>query len=185
MQIGAYSQQLIPAKWRTFGKPNGKRIKLDILEFLTANLTDDSYVVHIGVDSADIDGVSALYALCVSISRPAKGAICLYSKLQIEIPSSNVDNYIYQRLYNEATLSVDVASLVMEAFESLGISKNKIVIDYDFNNDAQASAGLQVQTCKSNKLVSLARGFASSLGLHYTFKPDEQIACVFADRLVQ
>lgn len=129
----------------------------------TANIISaNPYVeIHIGTDSQRYNG-QVTYVTAIAYRYPARGVHYIYWK-QIVPPIP--DNW--SRLFRETEYSLEVAELIAK-----NMSGVRIEIDMDYNED---------EYYESNRLVSAAKGWASSLGYKVNIKPNKQIATRAAD----
>lgn len=129
----------------------------------TANIISaNPYVeLHIGTDSQRYNG-KVTYVTAIAYRYPAKGVHYIYSK-QIVPPIK--DNWT--RLFKETEYSIEVAELIANHMPGV-----RLELDMDYNED---------EYYESSRLVSAARGWASSLGYKVNIKPHKQIATRAAD----
>ena len=115
--------------------------------------------IHVGTDSHSIND-NTRYITAIAYRFNQSGVHYIYSK-------SNFPKIIdkCERLWKETELSIEIAQI-------LDNKEINLEIDMDYNSD---------EKYYSNKLVSVAKGWANSLGFKVNIKPFNQIATSAAD----
>jgi predicted RNase H-related nuclease YkuK (DUF458 family) len=115
--------------------------------------------IHVGTDSHSIND-NTRYITAIAYRFNQSGVHYIYSK-------SNFPKIIdkWERLWKETELSIEIAQI-------LDNKEINLEIDMDYNSDKKYY---------SNKLVSVAKGWANSLGFKVNIKPFNQIATSAAD----
>ena len=116
--------------------------------------------IHIGSDSQNV-GKKTNYTSVIAYRLGTRGVHYILSKSSCE-----AINDIWKRLWLEAEYSIQVAEWLTKQVSV------KVEIDMDYNSDERFF---------SNKLVSVAKGWANSLGFKVNLKPYNQIATSAAD----
>ena len=115
--------------------------------------------IHVGTDSHSIND-NTRYITAIAYRFNQSGVHYIYSK-------SNFPKIVdkWERLWKETELSIEIAQI-------LDNKEINLEIDMDYNSD---------EKYYSNKLVSVAKGWANSLGFKVNIKPFNQIATSAAD----
>jgi len=115
--------------------------------------------IHVGTDSHSIND-NTRYITAIAYRFNQSGVHYIYSK-------NNFPKIIdkWERLWKETELSIEIAQI-------LDNKEINLAIDMDYNSD---------EKYYSNKLVSVAKGWANSLGFKVNIKPFNQIATSAAD----
>ena len=115
--------------------------------------------IHVGTDSHSIND-NTRYITAIAYRFNQSGVHYIYSKNNF---SKIIDKW--ERLWKETELSIEIAQI-------LDNKEINLEIDMDYNSD---------EKYYSNKLVSVAKGWANSLGFKVNIKPFNQIATSAAD----
>ena len=144
-------------KFRTVdGKP------VNPITYTAKMIGGDPFIeVHIGTDSQRY-GQEIIYVTAIAYRYPNNGVHYIYQKNSIPPTKDN-----WTRLWRETELSLGIANIISENMPSI-----KVEIDLDYNDD---------EFYFSNKLVSAAKGWVTSLGYKANIKPNKQIATRAAD----
>lgn len=145
--------------WKTTGLEEFDVISL-IKEIISENPKSE---VWVGTDSQN-GGVFSWYAATIAIRFPGKGVKCIWDKWKIP-----KEKNMYTRLMKEVEESINIAEW---------LKSNDIIltgIDLDINS---------LDTAKSQRLLSAARGWCENMGYRVTCKPNEQCAVIFSDGLL-
>lgn len=152
-----------------FRTESGKLV--DILDYSIEQVSKNSSVkIHIGTDS-QVYGPVIWYTICIVYRYGQRGAHFIYKRIKKPRPPRTVDEetQIIQRLSEEVYMTMEVVQHLLEN-SSLKIE----AVEFDFNNEKDYI---------SNKITSMATGWAKGLGLNARIKPDEMIACKAADHI--
>ena len=136
-----------------FIKINGQSI--DSLDY-TKNIIEKhpNVKIHIGTDSQTLND-NTRYITAIAYRFNKSGVHYIYTKNNFP---KIVDKW--ERLWKETELSIEIAQI-------LNNKEINIEIDMDYNSD---------ERYYSNKLVSVAKGWANSLGFKVNIKPFNHIA---------
>ena len=115
--------------------------------------------IHVGTDSHSLND-NTRYITAIAYRFNNSGVHYIYTRYNYP---KIIDKW--ERLWKETELSVKIAQI-------LNNKEINIEIDMDYNSD---------ERYYSNKLVSLAKGWANSLGFKVNIKPFNQIATSAAD----
>jgi predicted RNase H-related nuclease YkuK (DUF458 family) len=122
--------------------------------------------VHVGTDSQNISN-QTVYVTVIAFRYGTNGVHYIYYKeRKPRKMTGNISKDIWDRLWREAEMSIEVAEWLKAQMNIL------IQIDMDYNED---------DLWESNKLIQAASGWASSLGYQVNCKPNIQIATKAAD----
>ena len=134
--------------------------KIDPLDYTLDIIKKYPHVkIHVGTDSHSIND-NTRYITAIAYRFNQSGVHYIYSK-------NNFPKIIdkWERLWKETELSIEIAQI-------LDNKEINLEIDMDYNSD---------EKYYSNKLVSVAKGWANSLGFKVNIKPFNQIATSAAD----
>ena len=115
--------------------------------------------IHVGTDSHSLND-NTRYITAIAYRFNNSGVHYIYTRYNYP---KIIDKW--ERLWKETELSVKIAQI-------LNNKEINIEIDMDYNSD---------ERYYSNKLVSVAKGWANSLGFKVNIKPFNQIATSAAD----
>mgnify|MGYP001343650484 FL=1 len=115
--------------------------------------------IHVGTDSHSLND-NTRYITAIAYRFNNSGVHYIYTRYNYP---KIIDKW--ERLWKETELSVEIAQI-------LNNKEINIEIDMDYNSD---------ERYYSNKLVSVAKGWANSLGFKVNIKPFNQIATSAAD----
>ena len=122
--------------------------------------------VYIGTDSQNLSGLT-VYVTVIAYRYGNTGVHYIYNKEKVpRISTGNLANDTWNRLWAEAERTVEVAEWFKQKVNV------PVEIDMDYNDDDYYD---------SNRLISAACGWASSLGYKVNVKPECLIACRAAD----
>lgn len=143
-----------------FQTVNGK--KVSIINHTEKIIQTNPFIeIHIGTDSHRCyEGV--VYVTAIAYRYPARGVHYIYNKVKKPPIKDN-----WSRLWLETELSLETAEILSSKFPGI-----RFEIDMDYNDD---------EYYESHRLVSSARGWASSYGYKVNIKPYKQIATRAAD----
>ena len=119
--------------------------------------------IYIATDSQNY-GYKSVYVTAIVYRYGLRGAHYVYRKERIPRIKD-----IFQRLWKEAEYTIEIAEFLKE---NMPIQIE--ALEFDFNNKI---------VTKSTPLVKAIRGWAESLGIKTSMKPDEMIAAKAADHL--
>ena len=143
-----------------FRKVTGEIV--DVVKHTTEILKENPSVeIHIGSDSQN-GRRKTVYDVVIAYRYGFRGVHYIHSRMQVKKIRD-----IYDRLFQEAVISIEVATWLKEQMPSI-----QIQIDMDYNGDERHI---------SNKLIGSTKGWAESLGFSVNVKPDNQIATRAAD----
>lgn len=121
--------------------------------------------ILIGTDSQNRKHKS-IYALCIGLNRPGKGAHVVYSKYEVPRIKDN-----RERLIKETWDTIETAEYIRE---NTGIRAT--FLDIDINPDKQFG---------SNSALSACAGMCSGYGYNYRHKGDDPMLTYASDSLVK
>lgn len=148
-------------------KDLGNRQEINLVHYITNYLLEKPETkLFIGTDSQRRGGKVA-YATVVVLYNERKGGKVLYAK---EIMPAIKDNFT--RLFKEIELSIAIGTELIES----GIEQRLMNIDLDYNEDKKYF---------SNRLLTSALGWATSLGFECRTKPYAVAASYASDKLVK
>ena len=116
--------------------------------------------IYIGTDSQNV-GIQTIYVTAIAYRFGIRGVHYIYSKEKVPIIKD-----LFKRLFEECSRTIETAEWFTQQ-----INVN-VELDMDYNED---------ESCVSNKLISAASGWASSLGYKVITKPGNIIAVWAAD----
>ena len=141
---------------------NIKGKKVNPVSYTANIIKENPYIeTHIGTDSQR-RGSEIVYATVIAYRYPFRGVHYIYCK---EIFPPIKDDW--SRLWLETERTMQVAEILSKNLPGL-----RFEIDMDYNDD---------EYYMSNRLVSAAKGWASSYGYKVNIKPNKQIATRAAD----
>jgi len=143
-----------------FRTVNGKKVS-PIIHTRNVVKNEPHVEIHIGSDSQRV-GSEIIYVTAIAYRYPFRGVHYIYWK---EIFPPIKDDW--SRLWLETERTMQVVQPLSKEFPGL-----RFEIDMDYNED---------EYYMSNRLVSAARGWASSHGYKVNIKPNKQIATRAAD----
>jgi predicted RNase H-related nuclease YkuK (DUF458 family) len=152
-----------------FRTEQGKLV--DILDYTIQRLSKDPDVkIHIGTDS-QVKGGEIHYVICIVYRVGKKGAHFIYKKIKKDRPPKTVsqDEQVNMRLNEEVYMTMEIAQF-LQSNTSIHIES----VEFDFNFEPEHI---------SNRLTSMATGWAKGVGFNAKIKPDELIACRAADHI--
>jgi len=158
---------LLQSQWRNIDKVDCDLVK-ELKAFLKSE--SDSTVVHIGTDAQKTGRKDMCnYVLCVIVHDPAgRGCRVFYLKFR------NIDTHgLYEKLYNETMLSLQIAVELTEKMPSL---RDRILIHVDANPDTRF---------KSSSHVKNLAGMVMGYGFKHVLKPDSWCSSHAADHIVK
>ena len=151
------------AIWRDLGKKQ----EINLVDYIKNYLVEKPETkLFIGTDSQRRANKVA-YATVIVLYNDRKGGKVLYTK---EVVPAIKDNFI--RLFREIELSLEIANELCKE----GIEQRLMAIDLDYNEDKRYF---------SNKLLTSALGWATSLGYTCRTKPFSVAASYASDKLVK
>lgn len=152
-----------------FRTEEGKLV--DILDYSINQVSKNPHVkIYIGCDS-QANGPDIRYTICIVYRVGVNGAHYIYRNIKKERPPKEVSKEIQvsMRLNEEVYFTMEVVQHLLDN-TSIKIE----AVEFDFNDEEQYL---------SNKLTSMATGWAKGLGLSTRIKPEELIACKAADHI--
>lgn len=152
-----------------FRTEEGKLV--DILDYSIEQVSKNPHThIHIGCDS-QVYGPIIWYTVCIVYRVGQRGAHYIYKRIKKQRPPRDVpeENQILERLSDEVYMTMEVVQHLLDN-TSLKIE----AVEFDFNNEKEHI---------SNRITSMATGWARGLGLSARIKPDEMIACKAADHI--
>ena len=136
--------------------------KVNPVNYTAKIIQENPFVeTHIGTDSQRV-GSNINYVTVIAYRYPLRGVHYIYCKETF--PPIRDD---WSRLWLETERTMQIAELLSDNLPGI-----RFEIDMDYNDD---------EYYMSNKLVSAARGWATSFGYKVNIKPNKQIATRAAD----
>jgi predicted RNase H-related nuclease YkuK (DUF458 family) len=154
---------------RYFRTEKGKLV--DIIDYSAEQIRINPQVkIIVGCDS-QVHGSKITYVMCIIFRHGTTGAHGIHKRFKEDRPpkSVNKSQQILERLSNEVYKTMELAQYISEN-SSIKID----AVEFDFNEEE-----LHI----SNKLISMATGWAKGLGYNVRVKPEELLACKYADHL--
>lgn len=152
-----------------FKTEEGKLV--DILDYSVEQIAKNPNVkIHIGTDS-QVKGKTIFFVPCIVYRVGTRGAHFIFKRIEKKRPPKSVskEDQVNQRLTEEIYMTMEIASYLTDN------SAVKIdTVEFDFNDQPEHI---------SNKLTSLATGWAKGLGFNTKIKPEQLIACRASDHL--
>jgi predicted RNase H-related nuclease YkuK (DUF458 family) len=146
---------------------------VDIIEYTAQQIKDNPSVkIYIGADS-QVYGPKIKFILAIVYRVGNRGGHCIHKLIKTERPPKGIPDEIQvnNRLTEEVYLTMELAQYFID-----NSSFKLEAVEFDFN---------QEESYLSNKLINLSTGWAKGLGFKARTKPDELIACKYADHLVR
>ena len=136
--------------------------KFHPISYTTDIISQNPWVkIHIGTDSQNY-GTKTVYVTAIAYRFGSRGVHYIYNKENVPLIYDS-----WTRLWGETERTMGLVEYMSDSLKGV-----RFQIDMDFNQD---------ETRLSNKLVSVSRGWAQSLGYKVNIKPDELIATRAAD----
>ncbi len=146
------------------GKLDLEQVVIDILEYVAEDITRP-YKLIVGSDSHP-GNQGTCYVSAIIIHRVGKGARYYYSKIQ-----ERKSNSLRQRIFYEASLSLDLADRLNQCLKKHGKEDMKVEIHLDI--------GIRGD---SKELIRELTGMIVGSGFAAKIKPDACAASTVADR---
>jgi hypothetical protein len=124
-----------------------------------------SSAIYVGADSRIAGGITLFAVVVILHIESSKGGMCFAKKIKEDRRMP-----IAERLMKEVDLAVECASQLQGV-----VGKRKFEVHVDFNGDAQHI---------SNKYVTYANGYLTSMGFKFRIKPNAFAASTAADHLL-
>lgn len=144
---------------------------VDIIDYAANQIKlNPTTKIIIGCDS-QVHGPKITYVLCIIFRFGANGAHGIHKRIKEDRPPKNVPQgeQVLERLSNEVYKTMELAQYISDN------SSIKIhAVEFDFNEE---------EIHMSNKLIAMATGWAKGLGYNVRVKPEELLACKYADYL--
>lgn len=136
-----------------------------ILSFL-AEEQEQSYHIIVGTDSQPHNGSGVDFVTAVVVHRRGHGGIYFWKRIV------NKKKYVLrQRMYEEATLSLETAEMILKLFEKDGVTRYNVEIHVDIGHSGDTRDMIA-------EIVGMIRGS----GYEVKTKPDSYGASKVADR---
>lgn len=128
--------------------------------------------IHVACDS-QVFGSKIKFVVVIVYRDGIRGAHCLHKLIKKERPPRSVpkEQQVLARLQEEVYLTMELAEYITN---NTSIRLN--AVEFDFNDQV---------IHMSNKLTSMALGWAKGMGFNAIIKPNELIACKYADHLAR
>lgn len=149
----------------TYGDIELPQIREKILEFLSAD-PEKKYQLVVGTDSQPHNGSGVDFVTAIVVHRLGVGGIYFWKR------TVNKKHYVLrERMYEEATMSLDMAETVLALLHQDGITKYDVEIHVDIGKFGDTREMI-------NEIVGMIRGS----GYTVKIKPDSYGASKVADR---
>lgn len=149
----------------THGTLELPEVRKKILAFLETD-PEQKYQLVVGTDSQPHNGAGVDFVTAIVVHRLGYGGIYFWKRLV------NKKHYVLrQRMYEEATLSLDMAETVLALLHKDGITKYDVEIHVDIGKVGDTREMI-------NEIVGMIRGS----GYAVKMKPDSYAASKVADR---
>jgi uncharacterized protein len=149
----------------TYGELTMPQVREKILDFLSA-APDYTYSIVVGTDSQPHNGSGVDFVTAIVVRRIGSGGIYFWQH------KVNKKHYVLrQRMYEEATMSLEMAESVIKLLHQDGINKYDIEIHVDIGKVGDTREMIQ-------EIVGMIRGS----GYAVKIKPDSYAASKVADR---
>jgi len=149
----------------TYGALELPQIREKILQFLAAD-PKKQYQLVVGTDSQTHNGEGVDFVTAIVVHRSGVGGIYFWKRVV------NKKHYVLrQRMYEEATMSLDMAETILNLLKNDGITKYDVEIHVDIGQVGDTREMIQ-------EIVGMVRGS----GYRVKTKPDSYAASKVADR---
>ena len=149
----------------TYGNLELPMVREHILDFL-AKEPDSTYQIVIGTDSQPHNGSGVDFVTAIVVHRVGTGGIYFWKRIV------NKKHYVLrQRMYEEASLSLETAETVLALLHKDGITKYDVEIHADIGKFGETREMI-------TEIVGMIRGS----GYTVKIKPDSYAASKVADR---
>lgn len=149
----------------TWGNLNLEKVRERIVAFIKAD-TASHYRIVIGSDSQPKNNNEVDFVVALVLHRVGSGAIYFWKRFVKKEPMA-----IKQRIFAEASYSLDFAYQFLEGFKGNGISNYDVEIHIDIGNHGP-----------TRELINEVTGMVRSCGFAVKTKPDAYGASTVADR---
>lgn len=149
----------------TYGSIDIDKLKKIVSDFMTAD-KKSRYEIIVGTDSQKIDKETFDFVSALIIHRVGFGGIYFWKRQFIKNKMS-----LKERIYREATMSLQTAETFIEFLKTNGISRYNIQIHVDIGHNGETRVMI-------NEVVGMIR----SSGYQIKIKPDSYGASKVADR---
>jgi len=149
----------------THGKVDLDALKKIVSTFMAADKKAD-YEIIVGSDSQKIKSGAYDFVSALIIHRIGAGGIYFWKRQVYEKKMS-----LKERIYSEATMSLETSENFVQFFKTNGISKYNIQIHVDIGNNGE-----------TRTLITEVVGMIRSSGYEVKIKPDSYGASKVADR---
>jgi predicted RNase H-related nuclease YkuK (DUF458 family) len=169
VQFGKSTSSLIPYSRMfqspTFGAVELPQIREKILDFLVSD-PEKKYQLVIGTDSQSHNGSGVDFVTAIVVHRIGAGGIYFWRR------TVNKKPYVLrQRMYEEATMSLEMAEIVLELLAKDGITKYDLEIHVDIG-----------EVGDTRDMIAEIVGMVRGSGYRVKTKPDSYVASKVADR---
>lgn len=149
----------------TFGQLQLQEVREKILHFLSAE-PDHTYQIVVGTDSQPHNGSGVDFVTAIVVHRIGTGGIYFWKRVV------NKKHYVLrQRMYEEASLSLEMAETVLALLHKDGITKYDVEIHVDIGKFGETREMI-------TEIVGMIRGSGYSVKI----KPESYAASKVADR---
>lgn len=149
----------------TFGDLELPQVREKILHFLAED-PEPTYRIVIGSDSQPHNGSGVDFVTAIVVHRVGNGGIYFWKRIV-----NKKHYFLRERMYAEATLSLETAETVVALLHKDGISKYDVEIHVDIGKYGE-----------TREMISEIIGMVRGSGYHVKIKPDSYAASKIADR---
>lgn len=149
----------------TYGSVSLATMRTNILAFLSKE-KEQEYRIIVGTDSQPHNGSGVDFVTAVVVHRKGYGGIYFWKRIV------NKKKYVLrQRMYEEATMSMETAEIILKLFEKDGITKYNLEIHVDIG-----------QSGDTREMISEIVGMIRGSGYLVKTKPESYGASKVADK---
>ncbi|MEK7544467.1 MAG: ribonuclease H-like YkuK family protein [Patescibacteria group bacterium] len=149
----------------TYGNLELPQVRERILAFLAGD-PDSKYQLVVGTDSQPHNGAGVDFVTTIVVHRIGRGGIYFWKRIVIK------KKYVLrQRMYEEATMSLEMAETVVALLHKDGVTKYDVEIHVDIG-----------QFGKTREMITEIVGMVRGSGYAVKIKPESYAASKVADR---
>ena len=149
----------------THGQLPLEEVRVKILDFMARD-PEKSYQLVVGTDSQPHNGLGVDFVTAIVVHRVGIGGIYFWKRIV------NKKTYVLrQRMYEEATMSLEMAETVLALLHRDGITKYDVEIHVDIGNIG-----------KTREMIAEIVGMIRGSGYTVRTKPESYAASKVADR---
>ena len=149
----------------TFGELELPQVREKIINFLSCE-PDRTYQIVIGTDSQPHNGSGVDFVTAIVVHRVGNGGIYFWKRIV-----NKKHYFLRERMYLEATLSLETAETVLALLHKDGITKYDVEIHVDIGKFGE-----------TREMINEIIGMVRSSGYQVKIKPESYAASKVADR---